>query len=75
MQDKWLKMGIVLSMAIDNFSFKVKETLRKENGDTNLISIIIVLGIVLALVVIFRGQITSIVEKVQEQVSSFQSGV
>lgn len=75
MQDKWLKMGIALSMAIDNFSFKVKESLRKENGDTNLISIIIVLGIVLALVVIFRGQIQSIVQKIQEQVNNFQSGV
>ena len=74
MQDKFLKMGIVMSLAINNFSFKVKESLRKENGDTNLISIIIVLGIVLALVVLFRGQITKIVDQVKEQVNNFSSG-
>jgi len=74
MQDKFLKMGIAMSLAINNFSFKVKKSLRKENGDTNLISIIIVLGIVLALVVLFRGQITKIVDQIKTQVDNFSSG-
>lgn len=45
--------------------------LKDEKGDTNLISIIIVLGIVLALVVVFRGYITSIIGKIASSVGSF----
>lgn len=44
-----------------------------ENGDTNFISIIIVLGIVLALVVVFRGYIASILGKISGSVDSFKN--
>ncbi len=47
--------------------------LHDENGDTNFISIIIVLGIVLALVVVFRGYITDILGKISNSVKSFNN--
>ena len=49
------------------------KVLYKENGDTNFISIIIVLGIVLALVVIFRGYIGQIIGKISGSVDSFNN--
>lgn len=49
------------------------ENLKKDNGDTNFISIIIVLGIVLALVVVFRGYITSILNKIKSSVDNFSN--
>ncbi len=49
------------------------EVLYNENGDTNFISIIIVLGIVLALVVVFRGYITSILGKIKGNVNAFNN--
>lgn len=52
-----------------------EKILYDENGDTNLISIIMVLGIVLALVVIFRNQLGTIVSKVSGQVKDFSTDV
>ena len=48
--------------------------LKDEKGDTNLISIIIVLGIVLALVVVFRGYIGKIIDQIKGSVDSFTNG-
>ena len=47
--------------------------LHDENGDTNFISIIIVLGIVLALVVIFRGYIKDILDKISGNITKFKN--
>lgn len=47
--------------------------MKDERGDTNLISIIIVLGIVLALVVVFRGYISTIIEKIKNSVTNFNN--
>lgn len=44
-----------------------------ENGDTNFISIIIILGIVLALVVVFRGYIQGILDKIKDGVNGFNN--
>lgn len=49
------------------------KVLYDESGDTNFISIIIVLGIVLALVVVFRGYITDILSKISGSVASFNN--
>jgi hypothetical protein len=53
----------------------LQDVLLDENGDTNLISIIIVLGIVLALVLVFKGYIKQILAKVAGGVSSFTTSV
>lgn len=45
----------------------------EERGDTNLISIVIVLGIVLALVVVFRGYISKILESINQAVNGFNN--
>lgn len=62
------KLYIRAAYGLNNLTEKV---LYNEDGDTNFISIIIVLGIVLALVVVFRGFITSILDKIKTNVSSF----
>ena len=45
--------------------------IKDESGDTNFISILIVLGIVIVLVVFFQGQITTILNAVKAQVCTF----
>jgi hypothetical protein len=52
----------------------LQDVLFDEDGDTNLISIIIVLGIVLALVVVFRGYISDILGKIKDSVTGFTNG-
>ena len=50
---------------------KIVSLVKDERGDTNFISILIVLGIVIGLVVIFRGYIADILETVKEQIEQF----
>ena len=64
------KMYLRAKFGMENF---VREVFTNEEGDTNLISIIIVLGIVLALVVVFRGYISSILDKIKGSVTSFSN--
>ena len=51
---------------------KIKSFMQDENGDTNFISILIVLGIVVALLLIFQGYIKTIMAKVKENVDKFE---
>ena len=50
---------------------KIVSLVKDERGDTNFISILIVLGIVIGLVVIFRGYIADILDTVKEQIEQF----
>lgn len=43
---------------------KTKETLKDEQGDTNIIAIIIILAIVIALAIVFRNQIMALFNKI-----------
>lgn len=52
----------------------MRDFFEDERGDTNFISILIVLAIVIALVVIFQGQVQSIIEMVRTRVTDFTSG-
>ncbi len=45
---------------------------RDESGDTNFISILIVLGIVIVLVVFFQSQLETIINTVKSEVSNFK---
>jgi ABC-type polysaccharide transport system permease subunit len=67
-----------LEEAMIKVAVKTKMTLEKfvssRDGDTNFISIIIILGIVILLVIVFRGYISQILAKVGGQVSQFFSG-
>lgn len=51
----------------------MRDFFEDERGDTNFISILIVLGIVIVLVVFFQDQISQIVTTVQTQVNNFQA--
>lgn len=64
------KKYLSVKFRLQNFA---REVFSNEEGDTNLISIIIVLGIVLALVVVFRGYITTILGKIKDSVTNFNN--
>lgn len=64
------KMYLKARFKLENFA---RELITNEEGDTNLISIIIVLGIVLALVVVFRKYIADILAKIKGSVESFSN--
>lgn len=65
--DKLYIKGMLKSKAL------AEKILHDESGDTNFISIIIVLGIVLALVVVFRGYIADILSKISGSVTNFNN--
>lgn len=64
------KMYLKARFKLENFA---RDLITNEEGDTNLISIIIVLGIVLALVVVFRKYIADILKKISGSVESFSN--
>lgn len=64
------KMYLKAKFKLENFA---REVFTNEEGDTNLISILIVLGIVLALVVIFRKYINQVIDSVKGSVSDFNT--
>ncbi len=47
---------------------RVVNTLKKENGETNIIAIVLLIVIVIALAVIFRNQITNLVNRVWSRI-------
>lgn len=66
--------GMMIRTAFRLNALKDK-VLYDENGDTNFISIVIVLGIVLALVVVFKGYISDIIEQIDTSVDGFEAGI
>ncbi|GFI16433.1 hypothetical protein IMSAGC009_01598 [Lachnospiraceae bacterium] len=63
LQVKKLQLNQMLSKKI--------EELMKEDGDTNFVSIILIMVIVIAIAVIFKDQLTSAVQSVFEQLTEF----
>lgn len=47
---------------------KVMELCKKENGETNIIAIILILAIVIALAIIFRNSLQSLFQKIWNSV-------
>lgn len=66
--------GMMIRTAFRLNALKDK-VLYDENGDTNFISIVIVLGIVLALAVLFKGYIGEITKQIGESVKGFKAGI
>lgn len=60
-----------LGMLYLNAKFKVQNFLRDENGDTNFLSIMIIMGIVLILAVVFMALRKNIVEFVKNAIDNF----
>lgn len=48
----------------------VLKLLKSEKGETNLVAIILILAVVIALVVIFRGEIEDILDKIWGSIGS-----
>ena len=62
-----------LGMLYLKAKFKVYNFLHDENGDTNFLSIMIVMGIVLILAVVFMALRKNIVKFVQDAMQNFNS--
>ena len=57
MVDKINNLAIRVSTAL---RFKVREFVKKENGDVNVVSIVVLIGIAVLLAIIFRKAITNL---------------
>lgn len=66
--------GMMIRTAFRLNALKDK-VLYDENGDTNFISIVIVLGIVLALAVLLKDYIGQITKQIGESVKGFKAGI
>ena len=57
-----LKFEVMLQNKLWRASEKIKEFMTDEEGDTNVISIIVVLVIVLGLAIVFKDKVKALVE-------------
>lgn len=72
-----------LKRKIDNALLRAKlsvqnraaEVLTNERGDTNIIAIILILVVVIGLVIIFRDQLTSLVQRIFGSINEDVDGV
>ena len=65
-----LKIEVMLQNKLWRASEKIKEFMTDEEGDTNVISIIVVLVIVLGLAIVFKDKIKELVDKLWTSVTS-----
>ena len=56
------------------FKQKIKETLANKDG-VGVVEIILILVVLISLVVIFKSQLTSLVETIFEKITSESSGI
>ncbi|MFV0411983.1 MAG: Flp1 family type IVb pilin [Oscillospiraceae bacterium] len=54
---------------------RAAEVLTSERGDTNIIAIILILVVVIGLVIIFRDQLTSLVQRIFGSINEDVDGV
>lgn len=64
-------MRLWMQIRLNRFMESVRETIESERGDTNFISIIIILGLVILLATVFMGFKDAIVEQVQSIMDGF----
>lgn len=65
------QMSLRAYICIQNFFFDFKNSLKSERGDTNFISIIIILGIVVVVAGVFIGFKEQLVQKARELINNF----
>lgn len=58
-----------------NAKNKALDLFKKENGETNIIAIVLLIVIVIALAVIFRDSITALVQRLLNKVTTNAEGV
>lgn len=66
--DKLNRMSVMAYIWLQNMLLDIKENLRSERGDTNFISIVLILGIVCVVAALFIGFKDQIVTKAQEMI-------
>lgn len=57
-------------MCMQMLRMKVREFLTKENGDTNIIAIVLIMVVVVGLAVVFRENITSLITKMWTKITT-----
>lgn len=65
------QMSLRAYICIQNFFFDFKNSLKSERGDTNFISIIIILGIVVVVAGVFIGFKEQLVRQARELINNF----
>lgn len=65
------QMTLRAYVRMQNGLYLAKEKMKSERGDTNFISIIIILGVVVVLAAVFIGFKDQIVGKVKEMIAQF----
>lgn len=58
-----------------NAKNKAMDLFKKENGETNIIAIVLLIVIVIALAVIFRDSITALVQRLLNKITTNADGV
>lgn len=71
--DKLNRMSIMAYIWLQNMVLDAKENLKSERGDTNFISIMVILGIVCVVAAVFIGFKDQIVGKAQEMIEKLLS--
>ena len=71
MQEKILKLYIMMQMGMAGFLEDFKE---EERGASDIVAIILVIVVIIAVATIFRNQLTEIMENIMEKVSTFVNG-
>lgn len=64
-------MRLWMQMKLNSMMDSVKETIKSERGDTNFISILIILGLVILLATVFMGFKDTIVKMVTDIIDGF----
>lgn len=65
------QLNMFLTMLYLKATGRMQEVLKSEEGDTNFISIMIILGIILVIVVVFIGYKDQIMDTVETRMNDF----
>lgn len=63
-----LNMLNMLDMYLLPLKLKVKKFFTNEDGDTNIVSMVVLIGIAVLLAIIFKGSISTLIEELLESI-------
>ncbi|MCQ2455537.1 MAG: flagellin-like protein [Clostridia bacterium] len=55
------KLNTMATYAVISMRCKVREFMKKENGDVNIVSIVVLIGIAVLLAILFRKQVGNLI--------------
>lgn len=68
MQEKILEMYILIQMGLTGL---LEDFCKEENGDSNMVAVIVLIVIVIAIAVIFNDAITEAAENIMDRLTEF----